>query len=63
MTPAERFVTLYPDRAAAILAAGGLPPRLDFPPPDPDAIQDLLAGQTPLLRAFRQHHAREQAAA
>src|SRR5690349_2146397 len=28
MTPAERLVTLYPDRATAILAAGGLPARL-----------------------------------
>jgi hypothetical protein len=43
MTPAERFVTLYPDRAAAILAAGGLPARLAFPPPDPEVITELLA--------------------
>jgi hypothetical protein len=33
MTPAERYVTLYPDRAAAILASGGLPARLTFTPP------------------------------
>jgi hypothetical protein len=35
MTPAERFVTLYPDRAAQVLAAGGLPARPAFPPPEP----------------------------
>ena len=38
MTPAERYVTLYPDRAAAVLDAGGLPTSLAFPPPDPALI-------------------------
>jgi hypothetical protein len=59
MTPAERLVTLYPDRAAAILAAGGLPARLTFPPPDPEAIAELLTSNSPLIRALRQAHARE----
>ncbi|MBV9511882.1 MAG: hypothetical protein JO303_16540 [Caulobacteraceae bacterium] len=63
MTPAERYVTLYPDRAAAILAAGGLPTRLLFPPPDPDVITDLLTSQSPLIRAFRQTPTREPVAA
>ncbi len=53
MTPAERLVTLYPDRASAILAAGGLPARLTFPPPDPDVIADLLSSNSALVRAFR----------
>jgi hypothetical protein len=54
MTPAERFVTLYPDRAASILAAGGLPARLAFPPPDPELIAELLDSNSPVVRAFRQ---------
>jgi hypothetical protein len=59
MTPAERFVTLYPERAATIVAAGGLPARLTFPPPDPEVITELLTGNSPLIRALRQAHARE----
>ena len=57
MTPAERYVTLYPDRAAAVLDAGGLPACLAFPPPDPSVITELLAGNSPLVRAFRQNRA------
>jgi hypothetical protein len=56
MTPAERIVTLYPDRASSILAAGGLPARLTFPPPDPDVIAELLTSTSPLVQAFRQAH-------
>jgi hypothetical protein len=63
MTPAERLVTLYPDRAAAILAAGGLPARLTFPPPDSEVVTELLTGSRPLLRAFREAHAPEPMAA
>ena len=53
MTPAERYVTLYPDRAAAVLDVGGLAASLTFPPPDPSVITELLAGNSPLVRAFR----------
>ncbi len=63
MTPAERLVTLYPDRAATLLAAGGLPARLSFPPPDPDVITELLTSNSPLIRGFRQSHAPEPVAA
>jgi hypothetical protein len=56
MTPAERMVTLYPDRASSILAAGGLPARLTFPPPNPDVIAELLTSTSPLVQAFRQAH-------
>ncbi len=63
MTPAERLVTLYPDRAAAIVAAGGLPARLSFPPPDPDVIAELLTSNSPLVRAFRHAQAPEPVAA
>jgi hypothetical protein len=61
MTPAERYVTLYPDRAAVVLDAGGPPASFTFPPPEPAVIAELLAGNCPLLRAFRQ--AKEPAAA
>ncbi len=57
MTPAERYVTLYPDRATRILAAGGLPARLDFPPPDPEVIAELLASDSPQVHTFRQARA------
>jgi hypothetical protein len=63
MTPAERFVTLYPDRAATILAAGGLPARLTFPPPDAAVIEELLASTSPLVEAFRHAHRPEPVAA
>jgi hypothetical protein len=63
MTPAERLVTLYPDRATAILTAGGLPARLTFPPPDPDVVTELLTSNSPLIRAFHQAHMREPIAA
>jgi hypothetical protein len=53
MTPAERYVTLYPDRAAAVLDAGGLPASLAFPPPDPALVAELLAGDSAVVRAFR----------
>jgi hypothetical protein len=57
MTPAERYVTLYPDRAARIIAAGGLPTRLDFPPPDPQVMAELLTSPSPLVQTFRQAQA------
>jgi hypothetical protein len=63
MTPAERFVTLYPERAATILAAGRLPVSLAFPPPDQAVITELLTGNSPLVRAFRQTRSPEAVAA
>jgi hypothetical protein len=57
MTPAERYVTLYPDRAAAVLDAGGLPASLTFPPPDPAVVAELLASTSPVVHAFRQARA------
>jgi hypothetical protein len=52
MTPAERYVSLYPRRAAAVLAHGGMPPQPDFPPPDPEELEDLLTSTSPIVRAF-----------
>jgi hypothetical protein len=46
---AALYEVLYPDRVARILAAGGLPPRLDFGPPEPEIVAALLrrAGPVP----------------
>jgi hypothetical protein len=52
MTPAERYVSLYPRRAAAVLAHGGMPPQPDFPSPDPEELEDLLTSTSPIVRAF-----------
>ena len=54
MTPAERYVTLYPDRAAAVLGAGRLPASVTFPPPQAAVIAELLTGTSPSVHAFRQ---------
>ena len=52
MTPAERYATLYPDRATRILVEQGLSPRLNFPPPDPQVVQELLSSGSPIIRAL-----------
>jgi hypothetical protein len=43
---AETYAIIYPDRAAAIRRAGGLPPGAGFAPPDEPIIRALLAGST-----------------
>src|SRR5271165_319192 len=45
----ELYAAMYPDRVARIRAAGGLPPDLDFGPPEPH----IVAG---LLRRFASEH-------
>ncbi len=52
MTPAERYLSLYPRRAASILAHGGMPPQPDFPPPDREELEDLLTSTSPIVREF-----------
>jgi hypothetical protein len=52
MTPAERYATLYPDRATHILVEQGLPPNLNFPPPEPEVVQELLSSGSPIIRAL-----------
>ena len=42
---AKRYVAIYPDRAARIRAAGGLPADLDFGPPEPASVAALLNGE------------------
>jgi hypothetical protein len=39
---ADLYANMYPDRAARIRAAGGLPARLDFGPPEPEIVAALL---------------------
>jgi hypothetical protein len=41
------YAALYPDRVARIREAGGLPPRLDFGPPEPEIVAALLRGVVP----------------
>jgi hypothetical protein len=52
LTEAEQYAALYPDRAALIRAAGGLPARLNFGPPEPDIVAAIVRGRSPALRAL-----------
>jgi hypothetical protein len=47
LTEAERYAVMYPDRAARIRAAGGLPP-----PPEPELVHDIVHGSSPILQAL-----------
>jgi hypothetical protein len=49
MEPAEQFAALYPQRAALIRAHGGLPPNIDFGPPDPDLVAAIVASTSTLM--------------
>lgn len=44
---ARLYAALYPERVARIREAGGLPPRLDFGPPEPAIVAALLRGAVP----------------
>jgi hypothetical protein len=44
---ARLYAALYPERVARIREAGGLPPRLDFGPPEPAIVAALLHGAVP----------------
>jgi hypothetical protein len=46
---AERYAVIYPDRAARIRAAGGLPARCEFGPPDDDLVAAIVNGTSPAL--------------
>jgi hypothetical protein len=52
LSDAEQYALLYPDRAAAIRAGGGLPARLDFGPPEPEIVHALVHGTSPILLAL-----------
>ena len=51
-TAAERYAVLYPERAAGIRAARGLPAPLGFPPPEPAIIDGVVHGTSPILLAL-----------
>ncbi len=52
LTEAEQYALLHPARARRIRAEGGLPARLDYGPPEPDVVHDLVHGTSPILRAL-----------
>jgi len=54
LTAAEQYAVMYPDRARRIRAAGGLPARIDYGPPDPEIVEGLVNGTSPILRELDQ---------
>jgi hypothetical protein len=62
LSEAEQYAVIYPERAARIRAHGGLPVRLDFGPPEPEIVDALVNGTSPILRAL-DHRLQEAAAA
>jgi hypothetical protein len=52
MTEAEQYAVIYPDRAARIRAAGGLPADATFGPPEPRLVQAIVRGTSPILLAL-----------
>jgi hypothetical protein len=58
LTEAEQYAVIYPDRAARIRAAGGLPepvmagldPAID--PPEPELLRDIVLGSCPIFQAL-----------
>lgn len=52
LTEAEQYAVIYPDRAARIRAAGGLPAQLDFGPPEPAIVDAVVNGCSPILLAL-----------
>jgi hypothetical protein len=49
---AELYAAIYPDRAASIRAYGGLPPTIDYGPPEPELVEALVRGTTAILRSL-----------
>ncbi len=54
LTEAEDYAVQCPLFAARIRAAGGLPARLDFTPPNPAIVKILINGTSPVLCALDQ---------
>jgi hypothetical protein len=52
LSEAEQYALLYPDRARRIRAERGLPQRLDYGPPEPHIVADIISGTSPILRAL-----------
>jgi hypothetical protein len=49
---AELYAAIYPDRAASIRAYGGLPPDIDYGPPEPELVDALVHGTSTILRSL-----------
>jgi hypothetical protein len=49
---ADRYATIYPDRARQIRASRGLPANCRFGPPPDELIRALVAGDGPILQAL-----------
>jgi len=52
MTPGEQFAVLYANRAFEIRTAGGMPAWAKYPPPDPEVLEEVVNGDSPILRAL-----------
>src|SRR5271166_2745657 len=48
MTPGEQFAVLYANRAFEIRAAGGMPAGAKYPPPDPEVLEEVVSGDSPI---------------
>jgi hypothetical protein len=51
---AELYAAIYPGRAASIRAYGGLPPNIDYGPPEPELVEALVSGTSRILLALDQ---------
>jgi hypothetical protein len=54
LTEAEQYALIHPARAAGIRAHGGLPPNAKYGPPEPDIVEQLVHGTSPVLLALDQ---------
>ena len=54
LTEVEKYAATYPDRAARIRAAGGLPTPCDFDPPRHSLVRAIVTSNSPILRALDQ---------
>jgi hypothetical protein len=54
MSEAEKHAIMYPDRAARIRAAGGLPAHCEFGPPEPTLVAALVSNTSLILRVLDQ---------
>ena len=52
LTEVEQYALIYPNRARQIRALRGLPARLDYGPPEPEIVEGLIHGTSPILLAL-----------
>src|SRR5579883_2915554 len=52
LTEEERYAVMHARRAAEIRAHRGLPPKLTFPPPEPELVRAIVASTSPILLAL-----------